>query len=206
MQNIKAIIFDLGGVILDISVDKTRRAFEQLGVEDFEKMYSLKDANHLFQKLEEGKIDEQEFYDGFRKSSGKNISDDEIKNAWNELLLQFRTGTLAMLEALKMKYKLFLLSNTNIIHRQAFNKIFETQIGKGSLNHFFEKAYFSYEIGCRKPDAGAYEYVLKENNLSPSETLFIDDSLENIEGAKNSGMQVIHLTESMKVEELGLIV
>jgi len=205
MQNIKAIIFDLGGVILDISVDKTRRAFEQLGVEEFEKMYSLKDANHLFQKLEEGKINDQEFYDEFRKSSGKKIRDDEIKSSWNSLLLQFRTGTLVALEALKKKYKLFLLSNTNLIHHHAFNKIFETQVGKGSLDSYFDRAYFSYQIGYRKPEPEAYEYVLKENNLSAIETLFIDDSLQNCDAAQKLGMQVIQLIEGMRVEELRML-
>lgn len=204
MQTIDSIIFDLGGVILDISFERTKTAFEKLGVGHFEKMYSLKDANPLFQKLEKGKLNEPEFYDAFRQSSGKNISDDEIRDSWNALLLDFRPGTLDALERLKMKYKLFLLSNTNIIHRDAFNKIFDKQVGKGSLCEFFDKAYFSYEIGLRKPDADAYEYVLKENNLSAPATLFIDDSLANIEAAVRQGMQVVHLKEGMRVEDLAL--
>ena len=204
MQNIRAIIFDLGGVILDISFELTKVAFEQLGIEHFEKMYSLKDANPLFQKLEEGKVSEEEFYESFRRSCGKNLSDEEIRDSWNSLLLEYRTGTLNALKNLRKKYKLYLLSNTNTIHWQAFTKIFDRQIKDGSLNEFFDKAYYSFEIGLRKPDLPAYEYVLKENNLNPAETLFIDDSLQNIEAAKQLGLQVIHLTSGMRIEQLEL--
>src|SRR4029079_12724547 len=103
MQNIDSIIFDLGGVILDISFERTKAAFEKLGIAHFEKMYSLKDANQLFQRLEKGELNEAEFYDAFRQSSGTNLSDDEIKVSWNALLLDFRPATLAALERLKRK-------------------------------------------------------------------------------------------------------
>ena len=139
MKTFDAIIFDLGGVILDISLERTKHAFKKIGVEHFEKMYSLKEANHLFQQLEKGLISEQEFYDGFRISSGKEIRDDDIKNCWNALLLQFRPATLNALKELKIKYKIFLLSNTNIIHRKAFNKIFQSQFAEGTLDDFFDK-------------------------------------------------------------------
>ena len=204
MQNIQSIIFDLGGVILDISLDKTKEAFRQLGIEDFEKMYSFEEANLLFQKLEEGKLNEMEFYEAFRISSQTTIPDDAIKNAWNALLLQFRKGSLAELEMLKKKYKIYLLSNTNLVHRKAFDAIFETQVGKKSLSDYFDAAYYSYEIGHRKPGAEAYEYVLKKNNLIAAETLFIDDALPNIEAAQKAGLQVLHLKDNMKIEDLHL--
>jgi putative hydrolase of the HAD superfamily len=202
LKNFDAIIFDLGGVILDISLERTKHEFKQLGIEHFERMYSLKDANPLFQQLEKGLISEQEFYDGFRKSSGKTISDDDIRNCWNALLLQFRPATLQALKELRINYRVFLLSNTNIIHRKAFNKIFHSQFKEGTLDEFFDRAYFSYEIGLRKPDAEAYEFVLQENNLSASRTLFIDDSLPNIEAAEKAGMKGVLLGEGMRVEEL----
>jgi putative hydrolase of the HAD superfamily len=101
-----------------------------------------------------------------------------------------------------MNYRVFLLSNTNIIHRKAFNKIFQSQFKEGTLDEFFDRAYFSYEIGLRKPDAEAYEFVLQENNLSASRTLFIDDSLPNIEAAEKAGMKGVLLREGMRVEEL----
>ena len=202
LNTFDAIIFDLGGVILDISLELTKDAFKQMGIAHFEKMYTLKDANPLFQQLEKGMVTEEEFYDGFRISSGIPIRNNDIKNCWNALLLQYRPLTLQALVELKKKHRIFLLSNTNIIHRKAFNKIYESQFGKGSLDDFFDKAYYSYEIGLRKPDLEAYEFVLKENNLTPSKTLFIDDSEPNVESAKKAGMQGVVLREGMRVEEI----
>lgn len=204
MQHCSAIIFDFGGVIFDIDFSRTNKAFTQLGVQHFEQMYSQKQANPLFQLLEEGKINEQEFYSNFRKEAAIQLSDEQIKNAWNALLVSFRKQALHTLKALRAKYKVFLLSNTNYIHHQHFNKIFNEEIGEDSLDSYFDKAYYSQSIGYRKPDKEAYEYVLKENNLNPSETLFIDDSIQNIEGAKAVGLKTIFLKEGRKIEDLNL--
>lgn len=204
MQNIKAIIFDFGGVILNIDYNKTSKAFTDLGVKNFDEMYSQKNANPLFHDLEEGKINEEEFYNAFRTSSQLKLTDQQIKKAWNAILLRYREEALQTLATIKNKYRLYLLSNTNSIHHKEFNKIFEDQIGSGSLNDYFDKAYYSHEIKLRKPGKDAYQYVLKENNLFPSETLFIDDSIQNIEAAKSLGLQTIFLKEGMKIEDLGL--
>lgn len=204
MQNIKAIIFDFGGVILDIDFNKTCIAFNDIGVKGFAEMYSLKDANPLFQGLEKGTFSEEEFYGEFRNFANTNLPDEQIKYALNALLLNYRKEALQTLKDIKPKYKLFLLSNTNAIHLQAFRKIYEEEIGEGSLEDYFDKVYYSHEIGYRKPGKEAYEIVLKENNLSPAETLFIDDSIKNIEGAKELGLQTILLKEDMGIEDLGL--
>ena len=204
MQNIKAIIFDFGGVILNIDYNKTYKAFTNLGVKNFDEMYSQKNANPLFHDLEEGKINEEEFYNAFRRSTQLKLTDQQIKTAWNAMLMHYRKEALQTLSAIRHKYKLYLLSNTNIIHYKEFNKIFEDQIGSGSINDYFDKAYYSHEIKNRKPDKEAYEYVLKDNNLSASETLFIDDSIQNIDAAKALGLQTIFLKEGMMLEDLGL--
>ncbi len=169
MNNIKAIIFDFGGVIFNIDFNNTCIAFEQLGVKDFNEMYSLKTANPLFQHLEEGKLTEKEFYHEFRKLAAINLENDQIKNALNALLLSYRKEALQTLKSLKHKYSLYLLSNTNKIHQQAFNKIYKEEIKIGFLHDYFDKVYYSHEIGYRKPAPQAYERVLKENNLIASE-------------------------------------
>ena len=204
MQNGKAIIFDLGGVILNIDYGKTTDAFRSLGVKDFDDMYSQKKANPLFSSLEEGKINEQEFYDAFRRSTSTLASDEQIKLAWNAMLLGFREKALQTLQALRHKYKLYLLSNTNAIHYEAFHTICEKEIGKESLDEFFDKIYYSHNIGHRKPDREAYEIVLQENGLTPSETIFIDDSIQNIDAAKKLGLQTIFLRPGKGIEELDL--
>ena len=109
--------------------------------------------------------------------AGKTVTKDDIIKAWNSILLDFRKESLDYLEKLKKKYKLFLLSNTNIIHLDAFNTIFELTINKHSFDSLFDKAYYSHEIGLRKPGPAAFEFVLKDNNLKAEETLFIDDTI-----------------------------
>jgi epoxide hydrolase-like predicted phosphatase len=202
--NIKAIVFDLGGVLLNVGYEKVSNCFKALEVKNFDQLYSQAHANPLFANLETGKITEEEFCHSLKKYADKTIADDEIVTAWNSILLDFRKTSLDYLKKLKNKYQLFLLSNTNIIHLKAFNKIFEETISKESFNSLFDKAYYSHEIGLRKPDAAAYLFVLNDNNLIAKETLFIDDTLKNIEGAKAVGMPTIFLEKEMKIEDLGL--
>ena len=204
MQNIKAVIFDFGGVILDIDFGKMNKAFTRLGIKDFDEMYSQKNADHLFRHLEEGKLKDQEFYDAFRRSAQLNVSNDQIKNAWNALLTGYRKEALNTLRKIRHRYKLFLLSNTNSIHAAAFNKIYKEQIGEGTIEDYFDKVYYSHLIGCRKPGKEAFEYVLKENNLSAAETLFIDDSIQNIKPAEELGIQTVFLKKGMGIEDLNL--
>ncbi len=204
MRNIKTIIFDFGGVILNIDYYKTSNAFNNLGVASFDDMYSQKNADHLFSDLEEGKLNEEEFYESFRRSTNFQLTNQKIRDAWNAMLLGYRKEALHTLKSIKHKYRLFLLSNTNIIHLQAFKKIYKDEVGQACLADYFDKMYYSHEIGFRKPNAEAYEYVLKENNLSPAETLFIDDSIQNIETANTLGLQTIFLKEGVGIEDLGL--
>src|SRR5689334_14126837 len=124
MQTAEAIIFDLGGVILDIDYNLTRAAFEKLGVWNFDEMYSQAGADMLFRKLETGKISEEDFFIEFNKCTGLQLSPAEIRRAWNAILLDFREESLLFLDSLKSKYALFLLSNTNHIHITEFNKIY----------------------------------------------------------------------------------
>ena len=204
MQHIKAIIFDFGGVILNIDFNKLNKAFTDLGVKDFENLYSQKKADPIFERLEEGKLTDAEFYAELRSMVKINLTDAQIKKSWNALLVNYRESALKTLVALKDKYRLYLLSNTNSIHLEAFNKIFTEQVGKGSLYDFFDKVYFSHEMGCRKPGKEIFEQVLMENQLSPAETLFIDDSLQNITTAKELGLQTILLKDGMGIEDLAL--
>lgn len=204
MQNIENIIFDLGGVLLDIDYNRTRNEFEKLGVTHFNEMYSQANADQLFQKLETGSIDEEEFYKELNHSSGMNLSPDEIKNAWNAMLLTFREDSLRFLDQLKNKYKIFLLSNTNKIHLEYFDEIYHQTKRPKKFEEFFDKIFYSFEIGLRKPDATCFEWVLKDLNLNPERTLFIDDSIDNINGANAVGIQTLLLSPEQRIENLGL--
>jgi glucose-1-phosphatase len=204
MQKTEAIIFDLGGVILNIDYNLTRNAFEKVGIKNFHQMYSLADADELFSKLEIGEIPEMDFYSELNKRAGVNLPIKEIEKAWNAMLLTFREKSLLFLDTLKSKYNLFLLSNTNHIHLKEFNKIYNERKREKSFEKFFDHAYYSCEIGLRKPNADIYEFVLRENNLVANKTLFVDDSIQNIKAANALGLQTILLPAGRLIEELSL--
>jgi len=204
MKNLDAIIFDLGGVILNIDYNLTRQAFEKSGITNFHEMYSQATADDLFENLETGNVSEEDFYKQFNKRTQIALDKNEIQINWNAMLLSFREKSLEFLESIKSKYKLYLLSNTNHIHLDAFNKIYHTTSRIKPFEEFFDKVYYSCEIGLRKPNADIYEFVLKENDLEAAKTLFIDDSVQNIDAAKNAGLQTILLKPGMYIEDLDL--
>ncbi len=203
-KKIKNIIFDLGGVLLNIDTSKTSEAFEKLGVKEFEKKYSLNKADKLFDDLEKGKVSETGFFNTVRTISELPLLDDEIRDAWNALLLDFRTGSLDLLKQLKHRYSLYLLSNTNSIHHKAFHEAFREQTGENNFDDHFTKAYYSHHTGLRKPEAAIYRLVLQDAGIIPGETLFIDDLLKNIETARSLGMHTHQLQPGETIEDLGL--
>jgi glucose-1-phosphatase len=204
MSAIKNIIFDLGGVLLDIDFNKTAEAFKKLGTEKFEELYSQNAAHHIFEDLETGKIQPETFYAQMQQYCRPGTTPLQIQAAWNEILLGFRTSSLAFLESLKTKYNIFLLSNTNAIHKTEFDQMLKKITGHSSLDYYFIKAYYSHLMHLRKPYVEAYNFVLTGANISATETLFIDDSVTNIAGANEIGLQTHLLLPSERIEKLGL--
>lgn len=191
----KNIIFDLGGVVLDIDYNLSIKAFQKLGIPDAEKLYSKSSQIPLFDQLEKGNISEEEFYSGIRKLSGRDITDDEIRNAWNAMLIGLPENNVRMLRRLKQSYHLFLLSNTNAIHETGYVKMIEKQYGSFIFNGLFEKIYLSHQIHLRKPDPEIFRYVLRDSNLEITETCFIDDSPQHVQGARETGLAAFHMKE-----------
>lgn len=199
---IKNIIFDLGGVLLDISFPKTREAFIQSGVLNFDEYFQQSYAHPLFANLEKGLITPEAFYEEFRRDTGIPLTDEMIRNSWNALLGDFRKSSIDYLDVLRKNYRLFLFSNTNIIHYEAFIESFNLQYGQFSFNDFFEKAYYSHTMNYRKPDKDSFLVITNENKLTPSETLFVDDTYINIQGAASAGLQTLWLKEGKWIEEV----
>jgi putative hydrolase of the HAD superfamily len=204
MQKIENIIFDLGGVLLDIDYNLTRTAFEKLGVANFDEMYSQVAADKLFQKLETGKISEENFYKEFNLCTGLHLSEQEINKAWNAMLLSFREDSLSYLETLTPRFRIFLLSNTNNIHLNCFYQIYHQKERSKSFEQLFDKAFYSFEIGLRKPDVDCYEWVINDLQVDAGTTLFIDDSINNIHGAEKAGLRTLLLTPEMRIETADL--
>lgn len=191
MNPINAIIFDLGGVLLDINYQLTIEAFNNLGCSDFESIYTQQKQSQLFDDFETGKVSSETFRKSLQKQMEFSISNVEFDNAWNKMLLQFPKKRIELLEKLNKKFSLFLLSNTNEIHIKAFKKIISSSIGYERFENCFKKVYFSSEIGNRKPNASCFEMVLSENKLSAAKTLFIDDSIQHVEGAYKIGIKTL---------------
>lgn len=204
MNNIKNIIFDLGGVFININYKKTEEAFVQLGVANFTDLYNQHYASSLFEDLETGKIVPADFYTEFRKIANTSITNQQIEEAWNAMLLDIFPESLDWLQNIKSRYNIYLFSNTNQIHYECFIKIFSASVNNKNFNNYFIKAYYSHILGLRKPYKESYQKILEEQQLVASETLFIDDTLKNIEGAKEAGLQTLHLIAPKTVLDLEL--
>ena len=201
----RAIIFDLGGVLFDIDYQLTQKAFEAVGLKSSTPLYSQAKQISLFDELETGRISPSEFRNEIRKLiPDKILSDTQIDEAWCAMLLGMPIENFSLLLDLKKTYRTFLLSNTNIIHLEKVFACLPQNFGIDSFDSFFEKAYYSSSIGLRKPDIEVFEFVLKENNLNPRETVFIDDSIQHIEGAKRANLLTYHLTNGEKITDLFL--
>jgi len=202
MEKIKNIIFDLGGVFIDIDFKATENAFVSLGVPNFNDYYTQHTASTLFEDLETGKVSPEKFYERFRKETGTALTDSQIRDAWNAMLGRFPVERLSWLEEIGFRYKIYLFSNTNIIHYHAFQKIYQECTGKENFDNYFIKAHYSHELGLRKPYPESFKKLLAIENLVAEETLFIDDSYKNIEGAKEVGLQTILLLPPKTVLDL----
>jgi putative hydrolase of the HAD superfamily len=189
---IKNIIFDLGGVVINISYQRALDAFLQLGFNEFDVIYSQIKQTHLFDLLETGQIPPQAFCNEIRKFKN-NLTDEDIKHAWSSMIVDMPPEHIPLLKAVRKHYNTFLLSNTNDIHIEYFNRYLKETFGSNPLPEMFDRVYYSYEIHQRKPDAAAYEAVLMDSGLKPEETLFIDDLFANILAAQKLGIHAYHL-------------
>jgi glucose-1-phosphatase len=202
MFPLKNIIFDLGAVLINIDYKKTEQAFIQLGYHNFEEMYSQFSADKLFEKLEMGTISNEDFYKTILALNKNVNSTNQIKTAWNEILLDWRIESLDFLETLSPRYKLFLLSNTNAIHHEFFGESLLKETGRASIDNLFTKAYYSHQIHLRKPNDDIFEFVATDAAIIKEETLFIDDSYNNIETAKKLGFKTHLLLPNERIEHL----
>jgi len=183
---INTIIFDFGDIFINLEKEATIEEFKKLGLEGPNE--ELVAMNDLFER---GKISEQEFIEGFQKYI-PNADVHEIRKAWNSVIGEFPLYRLEFLQMLSNKYRLFLLTNTDAIHISRF----EHMVGISFFSDFyqcFEKVYFSFEMGMRKPDTDIFNHILKKHDLSPKRTLFIDDKKENTDAAAALGIQVWNL-------------
>jgi FMN phosphatase YigB (HAD superfamily) len=195
MTGIKNIIFDLGGVIINLDNRRTEEAFTTLGVKNFRDYFGHGFAASFFSDYEIGKISDEEFIGSIRRLGGlTQVPEQTIIDSWNTLLLDFPPERIRLLKELRKSYRLFLFSNTNALHLTALRQIWSNSFaGEGSLDDYFEKSYYSHLMGMRKPDPESFRIILNENKLKGEETLFVDDAIVNVEGAEHAGLKGLFL-------------
>jgi epoxide hydrolase-like predicted phosphatase len=197
------IIFDLGGVLLNLDFNRTkvefRKSLPHLADESF-----LGHVNQLslFSIYEVGKISTDDFYSEFKNHFQTDITFDQFKTCWNAMILDFPKMRVNFLKQLRQNgKKLFLISNINELHELSvedqFNKLGENV----SFSSLFDNFYYSHRVGIRKPNAEIFDMAILQNNLKTSETLFIDDSLQHIEAARKLGLDAFHLKDSNQLEK-----
>ena len=201
IKGIKHIIFDLGGVILNIDYKLTEQAFIEAGITNFPELYSQLRQTDLFDKFEIGAMPAAEFVSELQKAAPSPISKMQVLDAWNAMILEYPLRRLQILQQLRLYYDLFLLSNTNEVHEATFNNVLMRNHGIPNIGVFFDKIYLSHRVGMRKPMPEIFMRVLDENGLKPEETLFIDDSPQHIAAAEALGIQTIYLEKGMTIED-----
>jgi glucose-1-phosphatase len=203
-SSIKNIIFDFGGVILNIDPALTFIKFHQLG---FPALFDVNDLSRQDETLlmfEKGQISPEEFRKKIREKVDSPLTDEQIDEAWNAMLLDLPQNRIKLLENLKNRVNTYLLSNTNEIHYLSYTRQLKLKYGYNSLSELFKGVCFSFQVHLSKPGKEIYEHVIGEYSLFPEETLFIDDSPVNIEGAKLTGLKTHHLKASENLEDLFL--
>jgi len=194
-NTIKAIIFDYGNVIFSIDFLRTQNAFKELGIENVETFFSHKGHDSLFDEFEKGKISAEEWRNGIRVQANKpDLTDQQIDDAWNSLLIGVADGNHDLLLKISKQYPTFLLSNTNEVHYKWIMEYLKRDFSLENNSSFFTKDYYSHLMGMRKPNKDIFQFVLDTHGLKAEETLFIDDSPQHLKTAKEIGLQTYLMT------------
>jgi len=201
-KDFRNIIFDLGGVILNIDYGLTIAAFKQLGAAAFDKEYTQAAQSQLFDAFERGEITDVAFRSQLSAELGLSVSDADLDHAWNTMLLDLPAERLDLLSQLRSSKRTFLLSNTNHIHVRCFEQQIDQIHGLKNFGALFERSYYSCNVGMRKPEERIFRMVVDAHDLNPNDTLFIDDSYQHIEGARKAGLHAYHLTGGETILDL----
>lgn len=197
-SKIKTIIFDFGGVILDIDPQLTYNEFAKFGPKSFQD-----DQIHaIIRKFERGILTPEIFRMEMCNALGIKITNRQFDDAWNALLYDIPSERLEIIEKVKSNYSTLLLSNSNEIHYDLYVRDLQLRFGYREFDSLFHKAYFSFDTHLAKPDPDAFEFIINQHDLKPEETLFIDDSAENIAVAKSLGLKTYLLQKPERIRDI----
>jgi glucose-1-phosphatase len=205
-ESIRNIIFDFGGVICDLDIHRSVEKFAAFGEPKPEAVLPEADRQKKFQDLvdayEMGLYSTQGFRNRIKEYYLKEPTNDQVDEAWNILLVGIPEHRIRLLETIRGNYRIFLLSNSNELHYNFYRKNFLEPFGYKEFSDLFERAWFSFRIGMKKPDHNIFDFVLHDKGLIPDETLFIDDTEVHIRSAESVGMNGLHLTPGQDISDL----
>lgn len=197
-KKIKHIVFDLGGVIVNLDTQRTIDQFTTLSGKSVDEITQYAVNHELFHEYEKGLISNGNFRTGLKNLLGIEPEDHTIDEAWNAMIIDVPKERLEWLRQLKQQYRVTILSNTNDIHISLVHQLLQDH-GLKDFSSLVHQVYYSHEINLRKPNADIYQYVLDNADYLPSETLFLDDNLHNIEGAQAVGIETIHVIDPLLI-------
>lgn len=202
-ENIEYIIFDFGGVIMDIDIQKTITGFAKLQIAGLSEEDVIADNESFFLDLELGNITPAQFIDTLHRNypASSDIPEADVWAAWNALLQPYEKKRIDLLEKISESYKIYLLSNTNYPHREKFRDMYKKQFG-GNFDNLFTECFYSDEMHLRKPDIQIYQEVTNALGIQPEKILFIDDKKVNIEAARDCGWHAYQLTNGEQITDI----
>ena len=195
MKETELILFDLGGVLIDIDYQATEHAFIELGVTDFQHHYTQFNQDRLFDLFETGRISAQHFINKLLPIVKRGTSPNQIVHAWNAMILSFPKNKVNLLLELAKTKRIALLSNTNELHMVQVQKAWRKACAV-PFESLFEKVFLSHEIHQRKPDIETFQWVCAQLKVEEASVLFIDDSPQHILGAKKAGLKTFYYEDA----------
>lgn len=198
LQGIDNVVFDFGQVLINLDYPKVIGGFSKVANKNQDEIKEMVVTAPVLQAFEVGEISPDVFRSEINTLLGTTLEDEELNNIWNSMLKDLPKWRMDLLERVNNRFNTFVLSNSNIIHEEAFDKMILETTGKPNLHAFVSKCYFSHDIGLRKPDEECYQYLIDDAGLNPESTLFLDDRLDNIEGARSVGLKTIQILNADK--------
>jgi glucose-1-phosphatase len=187
-ENVKVLLFDLGGVILEVKFANALETWSAYASTDSAVLKTRFNLDGFYEQHERGEITASAYFETLRQSLGIQLTDEQFSEGWNALALGEMPEVRMLLQHAKMKFALYAFSNTNFTHLEHITSHY------ADVLKLFIKLFASCEMGKRKPTLEAFELVAKEIGVQPHEILFFDDLLENVAGARGAGLQAVHVT------------
>jgi putative hydrolase of the HAD superfamily len=193
LNGVTTLLFDLGQVIINLDFNATESAFKNIFGPDYQLLKQRSTVEEVFERYETGHISEADFLQALQALTEKQLDSSLLIQAWNAMLLDIPQPRLQMLDILRKRYKVMLLSNTNATHLDHVYRYLKTTYNISAWeDQYFDHAYYSHLMGLRKPHREIYEAVLNDHQLRPEQVLFIDDNADNITGANALGIKTLH--------------